>query len=46
MKTFVSNSTSGRESLSPTSIKPFASARLGAQNNWLLRLHSNQQPSG
>ena len=31
MKTFVSNSTFGRESLSPTSIKPFASARLGAK---------------
>ena len=47
VKTVVSNSTFDRGSLSPTSIKPFdVFANGGKTGDWLLRLDSNQQPSG
>ena len=47
VKTLVSNSTFDRGSLSPTYIKPFdVLANGGKTGDWLLRLDSNQQPSG
>ena len=47
VKTVVSNSTFDRGSLSPTYIKPFdVFANGGKTGDWLLRLDSNQQPSG
>ena len=47
VKTVVSNSTFDRGSLSPTYIKPFdVLANGGKTGDWLLRLDSNQQPSG
>ena len=43
----VSNSTFDRGSLSPTYFKPFdVFANGGKTGDWLLRLDSNQQPSG
>jgi len=47
VKTLVSNSTFDRGSLSPTYIKPFDVLANGCKTgDWLLRLDSNQQPSG
>jgi hypothetical protein len=47
VKTLVSNSTFDRGSLSPSYIKPFdVFASEGKTGDWLLRLDSNQQPSG
>lgn len=47
VKTLVSNSTFDRGSLSPTYIKPFDVFAKGVKTgDWLLRLDSNQQPSG
>ncbi len=47
INTLVSNSTFDRGSLSPTYIKPFdVFANGGKTGDWLLRLDSNQQPSG
>jgi hypothetical protein len=47
VKTVVSNSTFDRGSLAPTYIKPFdVFANGGRTGEWLLRLDSNQQPSG
>jgi hypothetical protein len=47
VKTVVSNSTYDRGTLSPTYVKPFdVLARGSKTGDWLLRLDSNQQPSG
>src|SRR5688572_6168271 len=47
IKTLVSNSTFDRGSLSPTYVKPFDVFAKGSETgDWLLRLDSNQQPSG
>ena len=47
VKTLVSNCLFDRGSLSPTYVKPFDVFAKGAETgDWLLRLDSNQQPSG
>ena len=47
LKTLVSNSTFDRGTLSPTYGKPFDVFAKGSETgDWLLRLDSNQQPSG
>jgi site-specific DNA recombinase len=47
IKTFVSNCTFDRGSLCPTYVKPFETFAAGSKTgDWLLRLDSNQQPSG
>jgi DNA invertase Pin-like site-specific DNA recombinase len=47
VKTLVSNCSFDRGSLSPTYVKPFDVFAKGAETgDWLLRLDSNQQPSG
>lgn len=47
VKTLVSNSTFDRGSLCPTYVKPFEVFANGSKSgDWLLRLDSNQQPSG